>query len=98
MPSRLLVKAAVKEDRKSVCRSSRFVFITSLMFLGGAAFAYKYTFNLIGDILFKEATEAGLWTNLHIDSYPDLFLYTLLLTRATLELPVRSTSWRDSGS
>ena len=79
-----------------------FVFITSLMFLGGAAFAYRYAFNLIGDILFKEATAAGLRTNLHIDSYLDLFLYTLLITGVTFELPVlfyflarfRVVTWR----
>lgn len=65
-----------------------FVAITSLMFLGGAAFAYKYAFNLIGNILFQEATQAGLRTNLHIDSYLDLFLYTLLVTGITFELPV----------
>lgn len=79
-----------------------FVFITSLMFLGGAAFAYRYAFELLGDILFKEATQAGLRANLHIDSYLDLFLYTLLLTGIMFELPVlfyflarfRIVTWR----
>ena len=65
-----------------------FVFVTSLMFLGGAAFAYKYAFKFLGDILFQEAAQAGLRTNLHIDSYLDLFLYTLLLTGIMFELPV----------
>ncbi len=65
-----------------------FVFVTSLMFLGGAAFAYRFAFSFLGDILFQEATQAGLRTNLHIDSYLDLFLYTLLLSGITFELPV----------
>ncbi len=65
-----------------------FVFITSLMFLGGAAFAYFQAFKFLGDILFQEAAQAGLRTNLHIDSYLDLFLYTLLITGVMFELPV----------
>lgn len=65
-----------------------FVLVTSLMFLGGAAFAYRYAIQILGDILFQEATQAGLRANLHIDSYLDLFLYTLLLTGIMFELPV----------
>ncbi|MBI4912303.1 MAG: twin-arginine translocase subunit TatC [Acidobacteria bacterium] len=65
-----------------------FVFITSAMFLGGAAFAYFQAFKFLGDILFQEAAQAGLRTNLHIDSYLDLFLYTLLITGVMFELPV----------
>lgn len=65
-----------------------FVLVTSLMFLGGSAFAYRYAFNLLGDILFQEASQAGLRANLHIDSYLDLFLYTLLITGIMFELPV----------
>ncbi len=43
---------------------------------------------LLGDILFQEAMQAGLRANLHIDSYLDLFLYTLLITGRLFELPV----------
>jgi sec-independent protein translocase protein TatC len=65
-----------------------FVGATSLMFLLGAAFAYFQAFQLLGDILFQEAREAGLRANLHIEGYLDLFLYTLLLTGIAFELPV----------
>lgn len=65
-----------------------FVGITSGMFIGGALFAYFQAFKILGDILFQEARDAGLRANLHIDSYLDLFLYTLLLTGITFELPV----------
>ena len=65
-----------------------FVFITSAMFIGGAAFAYYQAFKFLGDILFQEAAQAGLRANLHIDSYLDLFLYTLLITGVMFELPV----------
>jgi sec-independent protein translocase protein TatC len=64
------------------------VFITSLMFLLGVLFAYFQAFKFLGDILFQEAREAGLRANLHIDAYLDLFLYTLLLTGVSFELPV----------
>jgi sec-independent protein translocase protein TatC len=65
-----------------------FVFVTSGMFLLGAAFAYKFAIKLLGDILFQEASQAALRANLHIDSYLDLFLYTLLITGLLFELPV----------
>ncbi len=65
-----------------------FVGITSGMFIGGVVFAYCQAFKFLGDILFQEAQSAGLRTNLHIDSYLDLFLYTLLLTGIMFELPV----------
>jgi sec-independent protein translocase protein TatC len=65
-----------------------FVSITSLMFMLGVIFAYFQAFKFLGDILFQEAREAGLRANLHIDSYLDLFLYTLLLTGISFELPV----------
>ena len=65
-----------------------FVSITSLMFMLGVLFAYFQAFKILGDILFREASEAGLRANLHIDSYLDLFLYTLLLTGVSFELPV----------
>jgi sec-independent protein translocase protein TatC len=65
-----------------------FVLITSTMFLAGAAFAYCTAFRFLGDILFQEATHAGLRANLHIDAYLDLFLYTLLSTGIMFELPV----------
>ncbi len=65
-----------------------FVGITSGMFIGGALFAYFQAFKILGDILFQEARDAGLRANLHIDSYLDLFLYTLLLTGIMFELPV----------
>jgi sec-independent protein translocase protein TatC len=65
-----------------------FVVITSGMFIAGAAFAYFQAFKFLGDILFQEAREAGLRANLHLDSYLDLFLYTLLATGLMFELPV----------
>jgi len=65
-----------------------FVLVTSAMFLGGAVFAYFQAFRFLGDILFQEAAHAGLRANLHIDSYLDLFLYTLLITGIMFELPV----------
>lgn len=65
-----------------------FVLATSLMFLLGVFFAYTQAFKFLGDILFKEAQSAGLRANLHINSYLDLFLYTLLLTGIAFELPV----------
>jgi sec-independent protein translocase protein TatC len=65
-----------------------FVGLTSLMFIGGVVFAYYQAFKFLGDILFQEARGAGLRANLHIDSYLDLFIYTLLLTGISFELPV----------
>jgi sec-independent protein translocase protein TatC len=65
-----------------------FVAATTLMFLCGVIFAYFHAFQLLGDILFQEAHHAGLRANLHITSYLDLFLYTLLLTGLAFELPV----------
>jgi sec-independent protein translocase protein TatC len=65
-----------------------FVLVTSLCFLGGAAFAYFNAFKFLGDILFKEALSAGLRTNLHLEDYLDLFIYTVLGTGIMFELPV----------
>ena len=65
-----------------------FVLATSLMFLGGAVFAYFQAFRFLGDILFQEATQAGLRANLSVDAYLDLFLSTLLTTGLMFELPV----------
>ncbi|MCE1228435.1 MAG: twin-arginine translocase subunit TatC [Firmicutes bacterium] len=65
-----------------------FVFITSACFLGGAAFAYFNAFHFLGDILFKEAMDAGLRTNLHLEDYLDLFIYTVVGTGLMFELPV----------
>lgn len=65
-----------------------FVLVTSACFLGGAAFAYFNAFKFLGDILFKEALGAGLRTNLHLEDYLDLFIYTVLGTGIMFELPV----------
>lgn len=65
-----------------------FVVVTSACFIGGCAFAYKYAFQFLGDILFEEARNAGLRANLHIEDYLDLFLGTTLMTGAMFELPV----------
>ena len=65
-----------------------FVFFTSACFIGGVAFAYRFAFQFLGDILFQEAREAGLRANLHIDDYLDLFLSTVLITGVMFELPV----------
>jgi sec-independent protein translocase protein TatC len=65
-----------------------FVVVTSLCFIGGSAFAYKFAFQFLGDILFQEAKQAGLRANLHIEEYLDLFLGTTLMTGIMFELPV----------
>jgi len=65
-----------------------FVTATSLCFVGGAAFAYFNAFKFLGDVLFKEALTAGLRTNLTLDTYLDLFLYTVVGTGLMFELPV----------
>ena len=65
-----------------------FVLATSGCFLAGAAFAYLNAFKFLGDILFKEALEAGLRTNLHLEEYLDLFIYTVVGTGLMFELPV----------
>jgi len=65
-----------------------FVLATTGCFLAGAAFAYLNAFKFLGDILFKEAMEAGLRTNLHLEDYLDLFIYTVVGTGAMFELPV----------
>ncbi|WP_316415484.1 twin-arginine translocase subunit TatC [Mesoterricola silvestris] len=65
-----------------------FVLVTTGCFLGGAAFAYWNAFAFLGDILFKEAMQAGLRTNLHLEDYLDLFIYTVVGTGLMFELPV----------
>jgi sec-independent protein translocase protein TatC len=65
-----------------------FVLATTGCFLAGAAFAYLNAFQFLGDILFKEALSAGLRTNLHLEDYLDLFIYTVVGTGAMFELPV----------
>ncbi|BDU76636.1 twin-arginine translocase subunit TatC [Mesoterricola sediminis] len=65
-----------------------FVLATSACFLGGAAFAYFNAFQFLGDILFEEALKAGLRTNLHLEDYLDLFIYTVVGTGLMFELPV----------
>ena len=65
-----------------------FVLATSACFVGGAAFAYYNAFQFLGDILFKEALSAGLRTNLHLEDYLDLFIYTVVGTGLMFELPV----------
>jgi sec-independent protein translocase protein TatC len=65
-----------------------FVLATTSCFLAGAAFAYLNAFQFLGDILFKEALNAGLRTNLHLEDYLDLFIYTVVGTGAMFELPV----------
>ena len=80
------IRPALKErERRMVIP---FVLVTSGMFLGGAVFAYCQAFKFLGDILFQEASRAGLRANMHIDSYLDLFLYTLLITGIMFEMPV----------
>lgn len=65
-----------------------FVLVTSACFMGGALFAYFNAFKFLGDILFQEAMEAGLRTNLHLEDYLDLFIYTVIGTGLMFELPV----------
>ena len=65
-----------------------FVLVTTACFLGGAAFAYYNAFAFLGDILFQEAMSASLRTNLHLEDYLDLFIYTVLGTGLMFELPV----------
>jgi len=65
-----------------------FVVVTSLCFIAGAVFAYFNAFKFLGDILFQEALTAGLRTNLHLEDYLDLFIYTIVGTGLMFELPV----------
>lgn len=65
-----------------------FVVVTSGCFLAGSAFAYSQAFKFLGDILFQEATSAGLRANLHVSDYLDLFISTTLITGVMFELPV----------
>jgi sec-independent protein translocase protein TatC len=65
-----------------------FVLVTTGCFLAGAAFAYWNAFKFLGDILFQEALSAGLRTNLHLEDYLDLFIYTVVGTGVMFELPV----------
>jgi len=65
-----------------------FVVATSACFVGGAAFAYFNAFKFLGNILFEEALKAGLRTNLHLEDYLDLFIYTVVGTGVMFELPV----------
>ena len=65
-----------------------FVLVTTACFMGGAAFAYFNAFAFLGDILFQEAMSAGLRTNLHLEDYLDLFIYTVIGTGLMFELPV----------
>jgi sec-independent protein translocase protein TatC len=65
-----------------------FVLATTACFVGGAAFAYFNAFQFLGDILFQEALSAGLRTNLHLEDYLDLFIYTVVGTGVMFELPV----------
>ena len=65
-----------------------FVLATTGCFLAGAVFAYLNAFKFLGDILFQEALNAGLRTNLHLEDYLDLFIYTVVGTGVMFELPV----------
>lgn len=65
-----------------------FVTVTSLCFIGGAAFAYRFAFQIMADILLNEALRAGLRANLAMSDYLDLFIYTLVGTGLSFELPV----------
>lgn len=65
-----------------------FVLATSSCFIAGAVFAYYNAFQFLGDILFQEALAAGLRTNLHLEDYLDLFIYTVVGTGLMFELPV----------
>jgi sec-independent protein translocase protein TatC len=65
-----------------------FVLATTSCFLAGAAFAYLNAFKFLGDILFQEALSAGLRTNLHLEDYLDLFIYTVVGTGLMFEMPV----------
>jgi sec-independent protein translocase protein TatC len=56
--------------------------------MGGVLFAYYNAFKFLGDILFKEAMVAGLRTNLHLEDYLDLFIYTVIGSGLMFELPV----------
>jgi len=65
-----------------------FVLATSGCFIAGAVFAYFNAFKFLGDILFQEALAGGLRTNLHVEDYLDLFIYTVVGTGLMFELPV----------
>jgi len=65
-----------------------FMAATTGMFALGLAFAYTQAFRFLGDILFQEASAAGLRANLHMEAYLDLFISTLAVTGIMFELPV----------
>ncbi len=65
-----------------------FILATSGCFVGGALFAYRYAFQIMADILLQEALQAGLRANLAMTDYLDLFIYTLVGTGVSFELPV----------
>ncbi len=65
-----------------------FLLATSGCFIGGALFAYRYAFQIMADILLQEALRAGLRANLAMTDYLDLFIYTLVGTGLSFELPV----------
>jgi len=80
------VKPALREREKSM--ASRFVAVTSLCFLAGAAFAYFFMFGTLSDLLMNEAVKAGLRANLRPNDYLNLFLYTVVGSGAAFEAPV----------
>ena len=65
-----------------------FVFITTLCFLSGAAFAYIFVFKSIASMMIDQAFAAGLRPNLKLNEYLNLFINTIIGTGLTFEMPV----------
>ena len=65
-----------------------FVLATTVCFLAGAAFAYFFAFRILAGVLLETAIQAGLRSNLRVDDYLSLFLYTVAGTGLVFELPV----------
>jgi len=80
------VKPALRPQEKRL--ATRFVAVTSLCFLLGAAFAYRFMFGTLSNLLMDEAAKAGLRANLRPNEYLDLFLYTVVGAGVAFEAPV----------
>ena len=74
-----------KHERKMVVP---FVFVTTLCFLAGAAFAYTFAFKSIAGIMIEQALDAGARPNLRLNEYLDIFINVTLGTGLTFEMPV----------
>lgn len=80
------IKPGLKESERRYMVP--FVASTTAFFLLGVGLAYSYGFELLSNVLWAEATLAGLRANLHMADYLDFFLGTLFLSGLIFELPI----------